>query len=113
MEDNFDDEFEEEFSKLADTEWNDGIYILASRRSWISRHLEYRVGYVSNIDMLYDEETAGEVLYTSFTFAPVFKNEADAIAEALRLLEQYPNTDNGVGVIYRWDHMTYKKLSGG
>ena len=114
-EEKFDDEeeFEEEFSKLHDTDYNDGIYILANRRSWLSRHLEYRVAYLSDIDALYDEEWTGEILYTCFTHAKVFKNEEDAIAEAMVLLEKYPHTDNGVGVVYKWDNITYKKLIGG
>lgn len=108
----FDDE-DEDFSKLDDVDYNDGIYILANRRSWLSRHLEYRVAYIHDIDALYDEEMTGEILHTCFTHAKVFKTEEEAIAEAMVLLDKYPNTDNGVGVVYKWDNITYKKLIGG
>lgn len=108
------EDFEEEFSKTGDVTFDDGVYILANRRCWISRHLEYRVSYVPQIDFIYDEKIGKQAIKAWFGDSKVYKVEQDAIDEAMRLIETIEEpTEHGLGVIYKWEDITFKKLIGG
>jgi hypothetical protein len=110
---------EDDYNDIGDLSYDDGIYILASRRSFLSRHLEYRVAHISSVDRLYGEMEKGKpkpvphMISFFFSDKPVFKTEEEATAEAMRLLDEVESTEHGIGVIYVWEDITYKKLVGG
>ena len=112
-------EEEFDFDDTGDLTYDDGIYILASRRHFLSKHLEYRVAHISSVDRLYGEMDGGipkpvsHMVSHHFSDKPVFKTEEDAVAEAIRILEEVGHTEHGIGVIYVWEKITYKKLVGG
>lgn len=109
------DEFED---KLDNTVYDDGVYILATRKSILSKHLEYRVALVESVDKLYGDFGSGKpiavphLIKLYFGNAPVFKTEEEATAEAMRLHEEVGGTDNGIGVIYAWEDKRFKQLIG-
>lgn len=110
---------EEEYDNIGDLTYDDGIYILASRRHFLSKNLEYRVAHISSVDRLYGEMDNGipkpvpHMISHYFSDKPIFKSEEDAVAEAMCVLEQVEHTEHGIGVIYVWENLTYKKLVGG
>lgn len=103
---------------LNDTVYDDGVYILATRKSILSKHLEYRVAHVVSVDKLYGDlgkdkpEAVPHLIKHYFGKVPVFKTEAEATAEAMRLHEEVGGTDNGIGVIYAWEDKRFKQLIG-
>ena len=109
----------EEEEKLNDTMFDDGIYILATRRHFLSRSLEYRVAHLSSVDNLYGDfgadkpEPVPHLIKHYFGDKKVFKNEDDATDEAMQILERVGTTDHGIGVIYAWENKTFKQIIGG
>lgn len=110
---------EENEDTLNDVVYDDGIYILASRKHFLSRQLEYRVAHIASVDKLYGDfgsnvpEPVKYLVKEYFADKPIFKTEEDATAEALRLHEEIGGTDHGIGVIYAWENKTFKQITGG
>ena len=110
---------EEIENKLNDVVYDDGVYILATRRNFLSKNLEYRIAHVTSVDKLYGDfgaqgspEPVKHLVKEYFANKPVFKTEEDATSEALRMHEEIGGTDHGVGVIYAWVSNTFKQISG-
>lgn len=107
---------EDDFKTLTDADFDDGIYILATRRHFLSKQLEYRVAYVHNTEKMYDPEISKKIIRNYFD-GHVYKNEDDAIAFAMNYLESLRKSgiepQHGIGVIYKWEDITFKKLIGG
>jgi hypothetical protein len=104
------------FSTLdgADVTYNDGIYILATRRHFLSRNLEYRVAHIVDVEKLYDgQNPVPHMINKCFGDKVIFRTEEEATNEALSQSELIGGTDHGVGVIYAWEHKTFKQISGG
>lgn len=106
-------------SVLNDTVYDDGIYILATRRHFLSKNLEYRVAYVKYVSDLYGNNSGpipdpvSHLIKKYFGDKTVFKSENEATTEAMRILDEVGETDHGIGVIYAWDSKTFKQISGG
>lgn len=109
---------EEIDSVLDDIVYDDGIYILATRRHFLSRNLEYRVAHIASVDQLYGDfgaakpEPVKHLIKAYFGNKPAYKTEQEATAEAMRILEDVGETDHGIGVIYAWENKTFKQISG-
>ncbi len=109
----------EDVERIDDVVYDDGIYILANRRHFLSRNLEYRVAHVISVDKLYGDfgrdkpEPVKHLVKEYFSLKPVFKTEDEATQEAMRMLEEVGTTDHGIGVIYAWEDKTFKQISEG
>lgn len=110
------EDFEQEFNTLSDADFNDGVYILASRRHFLSKQLEYRVAYVNNVDEIYGEKSK-EKIKEKFDECFSYKDEDEAIRYAFKIFDELKENgidpEHGVGVIYKWEDLTFKKLIGG
>lgn len=109
----------EDIEILNDAVYDDGIYILANRRHFLSKNLEYRVAHVSSVDKLYGDfgsdtpQPVKHLIKKYFSNKAVFKTEDEATQEAMRMLEDIGTTDHGIGVIYAWENKTFKQISEG
>ena len=110
---------EEIENTLKDIDYDDGVYILATRRNFLSKNLEYRIAHITSVDKLYGDfgaqgspEPVKHLVKEYFANKPVFKSEADATSEALRIHEEIGGTDYGIGVIYVWASKTFKQIIG-